>query len=108
MCMIQIDKYWHTKCAIMKEKNYKALRKNNQMNMKMGGRMKGKNSFKKDKMNIRWHEGEDETDIIQTQQKQCGSVRPGTLYYKYVRNYFKFNLRRESEVVKKQCSYSFE
>ena len=36
------------------------------------------------------------------------SVRPGTLYYKYVRNYFKFNLRRESEVVKKQCSYSFE
>ena len=39
------------------------------MNMKMGGRMKGKNSFKKDKMNIRWHEGEDETDIIQTQQK---------------------------------------
>ena len=29
-----------------------------------------------------------------------GSVRPGTLYYKYVRNYFKFNLRRESEVVK--------
>ena len=72
MCMIQIDKYWHTKCAIMKEKNYKALRKNNQMNMKMGGRMKGKNSFKKDKMNIRWHEGEDETDIIQTQQKQWG------------------------------------
>ena len=72
MCMIQIDKYWHTKCAIMKEKNYKALRKNNQMNMKMGGRMKGKNSFKKDKMNIRWNEGEDETDIIQTQQKQWG------------------------------------
>ena len=72
MCMIQIDKYWHTKCAIMKEKNYKALRKNNQMNMKMGGRMKGKNSFKKDKMNIRRHEGEDETDIIQTQQKQWG------------------------------------
>ena len=25
-----------------------------------------------------------------------------------MRNYFKFNLRRESEVVKKQCSYSFE
>ena len=72
MCMIQIDKYWHTKCAIMKEKNYKALRKNNQMNMKMGGRMKGKNSFKKDKMNIRWYEDEDETDIIQTQQKQWG------------------------------------
>ena len=37
-----------------------------------------------------------------------GSVRPGTLYYKYARNYFKFNLRRESEVVEKQCSYSFE
>ena len=37
-----------------------------------------------------------------------GSVRPGTLYYKYARNYFKFNLRRESGVVKKQCSYSFE
>ena len=72
MCMIQIYKYWHKKYAIMKEKNYKALRKNNQMNMKMGGRMKGKNSFKKDKMNIRWHEGEDETDIIQTQQKQWG------------------------------------
>ena len=72
MCMIQIYKYWHTKYAVMKEKNYKALRKNNQMNMKMGGRMKGKNSFKKDKMNIRWHEGEDETDIIQTQQKQWG------------------------------------
>ena len=32
------------------------------MNMKMGGRMKGKNSFKKDKMNIRWNEGEDEAD----------------------------------------------
>ena len=72
MCMIQIDKYWHTKCAIMKEKNYKALRKNNQMNMKLGRRMKGKNSFKKDKMNIRWNEDEDETDIIQTQQKQWG------------------------------------
>ena len=72
MCMIQIYKYWHTKYAVMKEKNYKALRKNNQMNMKMGGRMKGKNSFKKDKMNIRWNEDEDETDIIQTQQKQWG------------------------------------
>ena len=72
MCMIQIYKYWHKKYAIMKEKNYKALRKNNQMNMKMGGRMKGKNSFKKDKMNIRWNEDEDETDIIQTQQKQWG------------------------------------
>ena len=72
MCMIQIYKYWHKKYAIMKEKNYKALRKNNQMNMKLGRRMKGKNSFKKDKMNIRWHEGEDETDIIQTQQKQWG------------------------------------
>ena len=34
--------------------------------------MKGKNSFKKDKMNIRWNEGEDETDIIQTQQKLWG------------------------------------
>ena len=72
MCMIQIYKYWHTKYAVMKEKNYKALRKNNQMNMKMGRRMKGKNSFKKVKMNIRWNEGEDETDIIQTQQKQWG------------------------------------
>ena len=72
MCMIQIYKYWHTKYAVMKEKNYKALRKNNQMNMKMGRRMKGKNSFKKDKMNIRWNEDEDETDIIQTQQKQWG------------------------------------
>ena len=72
MCMIQIYKYWHTKYAVMKEKNYKALRKNNQMNMKMGRRMKGKNSFKKDKINIRWNEGEDETDIIQTQQKQWG------------------------------------
>ena len=70
--MIQIYKYWHTKYAIMKEKNYKALRKNNYMNMKMGRRMKGKNSFKKDKMNIRWNEGEDETDIIQTQQKLWG------------------------------------
>jgi len=36
----------------------------------MGRRMKGKNSFKKDKMNIRWNEGEDETDTIQTQQKE--------------------------------------
>ena len=72
MCMIQIYKYWHTKYAVMKEKNYKALRKNNQMNMKLGRRMKGKNSFKKDKMNIRWNEDEDETDIIQTQQKQWG------------------------------------
>ena len=72
MCMIQIYKYWHKKYAIMKEKNYKALRKNNQMNMKMGRRMKRKNSFKKDKMNIRWNEDEDETDIIQTQQKQWG------------------------------------
>ena len=42
------------------------------MHMKMGRRMKGKNSFKKDKMNIRWNEGEDETDIIQTQQKLWG------------------------------------
>ena len=32
------------------------------MNRKMGRRMKGKNSFKKDKMNIRWNEGEDEAD----------------------------------------------
>ena len=72
MCMIQIYKYWHKKYAIMKEKNYKALRKNNQMNRKLGRRMKGKNSFKKDKMNIRWNEDEDETDIIQTQQKQWG------------------------------------
>ena len=39
------------------------------MNRKMGRRMKGKNSFKKDKMNIRWDESEDETGIIQTQQK---------------------------------------
>ena len=107
MCMIQIYKYWHTKYAVMKEKNYKALRKNNYMNMKMGRRMKGKNSFKKDKMNIRWNESEDETGIIQTQQKQWGSVRPGILYYKYARNYFKINLR-ESEVVKKQCSNFFE
>ena len=72
MYMIQIYKYWHTKYAIMKEKNYKALRKNNYMNMKMGRRMKGKNSFKKDKINIRQNEGEDETDITQTQQKQWG------------------------------------
>ena len=72
MCMIQIYKYWHTKYAVMKEKNYKALRKNNQMNMKMGRRMNGKNSFNKDKMNIKWNEGEDETAIIQTQQKQWG------------------------------------
>ena len=72
MCMIQIYKCWHTKYAIMKEKNYKAIRKNSQMNMKMGKGMNGKNSFKKDKMNIRWNEDEDETDIIQTQQKQWG------------------------------------
>ena len=72
MCMIQIYKYWHTKYAVMKEKNYTALRKNNYMNMKMGRRMKGKNSFKKDKINIRQNEGEDETDITQTQQKQWG------------------------------------
>ena len=40
--------------------------------MKMRRRMKGKNSFKKDKMNKRWNEGEDKTDIIQTQQKLWG------------------------------------
>ena len=38
----------------------------------MGRRMNGKNSFNKDKMNIKWNEGEDETAIIQTQQKQWG------------------------------------
>ena len=32
------------------------------MNMKMGRGMKGKNSFKKDKMNMKWNEGQDETD----------------------------------------------
>ena len=46
--------------------------------------------------------------ITQTQQKYWGYVRWGTLYYKYEKNYFKFNLRGDSEVVKKQCSYSFE
>ena len=39
------------------------------MNMKMGRSMTRNNSFKKDKMNIRWDESEDETGIIQTQQK---------------------------------------
>lgn len=34
------------------------------MNMKMGRRMKGKNFFTKDKMNIRWNEGEDGTDYF--------------------------------------------
>jgi len=37
--------------------------------MKMRRRMKGKNSFKKDKMNIGWNESENKTGIIQTQQK---------------------------------------
>ena len=64
MCMIQIYKCWHTKYAIQKEKNYKAVRKNSQMNMKMGRAMKGKNSFKKYKMNMRWNEGQDETDYF--------------------------------------------
>ena len=32
------------------------------MNMNMGRGMKGKNSFKKDKMNMKWNEGQDETD----------------------------------------------
>ena len=31
------------------------------MNMKMGSRMKQKNSFK-DKMNMKWNEGQDEID----------------------------------------------
>ena len=30
--------------------------------MRMGRGMKGKNLFKKDKMNIKWNEGQDETD----------------------------------------------
>ena len=34
------------------------------MNMKMGRAMKGKNSFKKYKMNMRWNEGQDETDYF--------------------------------------------
>lgn len=93
----------------MKEENHKALRKNNQTNMKMGEEEdEGDEFLQKNKINIRWNDGEDETDIIQTQQKQWGSVRPGTLYYKYARNYFKFNLRRECEGRKKQCSNSFE
>ena len=61
MGMIQIYKCLHTKYAIMKEKNYKAIRKNSQMNMKMGSGMKQKNSFK-DKMNMKWNEGQDEID----------------------------------------------
>lgn len=34
------------------------------MNLKMGRAMKGKNSFKKDKMNMRWNEGQNETDYF--------------------------------------------
>ena len=62
MCMIQIYKCWHTKYAIMKEKHHKAIKKKSQTNMRMGRGMKGKNLFKKDKMNIKWNEGQDETD----------------------------------------------
>ena len=32
------------------------------MNMKMGRGMKGKNSLKKDKMNMKWNESQDEID----------------------------------------------
>lgn len=45
------------------------------MNMKMGRAVKGKNSFKKDKMNMRWNEGQDErgyftntTEIVRVSQ----------------------------------------
>ena len=55
--MIQIYKCCHTKYAIMKEKNYKAIRKNSQMNMKTARGMKEKNSFKKDKMKTRRDRG---------------------------------------------------
>ena len=48
----------------MKEKNYKTLRKNNSMNVKAGRRTKGKDSCTKDKVNIRWSEGEDETEYF--------------------------------------------
>ena len=62
MRMIQIYKCWHTKYALMEENHYQAIRKNSQMRMDMGRGMKGKNSFKKDKMNMKWNEGQDETD----------------------------------------------
>ena len=49
------------------------------MHMKMGRRMKGKNSFKKDKMNIRWNEGEDEADYY-TNNRNSGGQSDQELY----------------------------
>ena len=60
----------------------------------MGRGMKGKNSFKKDKMNMKWNEGQDETDYYTNTTEIWGYVRQGTLYYEYEKNYFKFNLRQ--------------
>ena len=40
--------------------------------MKMRRRMKGKNSFKKDKMNMKWNEGQDETDYYTNRMEIVG------------------------------------
>ena len=42
------------------------------MNMKMGRGMKGKNSLKKDKMNMKWNEGQDETDYYTNRMEIVG------------------------------------
>ena len=42
------------------------------MNMNMGRGIKGKNSFKKDKMNMKWNEGQDETDYYTNRTEIVG------------------------------------
>ena len=42
------------------------------MNMNMGRGMKGKNSFKKGKMNMKWNEGQDETDYYTNTKEIVG------------------------------------
>ncbi|XP_055260194.1 ankyrin repeat domain-containing protein 30B-like [Moschus berezovskii] len=54
------------------------------MNMKMGRRMKGKNSFKKDKMNIRWNEGDDEADYYTNTTEIVGRSVSEALPQEYV------------------------
>lgn len=49
------------------------------MNMKMGRVMKGKNSFKKDKMNMRWNEGQDETLFYKHSRNRVSQMRYSVL-----------------------------
>ena len=62
--------------------------------MKMGRGMKGKNSFKKDKMNMKWNEGQDETDYYTNTTEIVGVCQTRNSIYEYEKNYFKFNLRQ--------------